>query len=69
MALVTSSMQCRRRAKDLVQSNIGVLHKAAEKLLETENLDGDEFLKILMENQAEQYLKSDEPAVTVPYKA
>lgn len=52
----------------MVQSNIGVLHKAAEKLLETENLDGDEFLKILMENQAEQYLKSDEPAVTVPYK-
>lgn len=57
-----------RRAKDLVQSNIGVLHKAAAVLLEEENLDGDEFLKILMEAQAEQYLKSDEPSVTVPYK-
>jgi len=51
-----------------VQSNIGVLHKAAAVLLEKENLDGDEFLKLLMESQAEQYLKSDEPSVQVPYK-
>ncbi len=58
-----------RRAKDLVQSNISVLHKAAAVLLEKENLDGDEFLKLLMESQAEQYLKSDEPSVSVPYKA
>ena len=58
-----------RRAKDLVQSNIGVLHKAAAVLLEEENLDGDEFLKILMESQAEQYLKADNPEVTVPYKS
>ena len=58
-----------RRAKDLVQSNIGVLHKAAAVLLERENLDGEEFLKILMEAQAEQYLKADEPSVQVPYKA
>ncbi len=57
-----------RRAKDLVQSNISVLHKAAAVLLEKENLDGDEFLKLLMESQAEQYLKSDEPSVSVPYK-
>lgn len=58
-----------RRAKDLVQSNINVLHKAAAILLEEENLDGDEFLKILMESQAEQYLKSDSPDTKVPYKA
>lgn len=58
-----------RRAKDLVQSNIDVLHKTAAVLLEQENLDGDEFLKILMESQAEQYLKSDNPDVTVPYKS
>ena len=58
-----------RRAKDLVQSNICVLHKAAAVLLEMENLDGEEFLKILMEAQAEQYLKADEPSVQVPYKA
>ncbi|KAL3154735.1 ATP-dependent zinc metalloprotease FTSH 1, chloroplastic [Trebouxia sp. C0009 RCD-2024] len=58
-----------RRAKDLVQSNIDVLHKTAAVLLEQENLDGDEFLKILMESQAEQYLKADNPDVTVPYKS
>lgn len=63
------SLTCCRRAKDLVQSNISVLHKAAAVLLEKENLDGDEFLKLLMESQAEQYLKSDEPSVQVPYKA
>lgn len=52
-----------------MQSNIDVLHKTAAVLLEQENLDGDEFLKILMESQAEQYLKSDNPDVTVPYKS
>eukprot|EP00891_Asterochloris_glomerata_P003657 jgi/Astpho2/3657/Aster-07859 len=57
-----------RRAKDLVQSNIEVLHKAAAILMEKENIDGEEFLKIVMESQAEQYLKSDEPSVQVPYK-
>ena len=43
-----------RRAKDLVQSNIEVLHKAAAILMEKENIDGEEFLKIVMESQAEQ---------------
>jgi cell division protease FtsH len=57
-----------RRCKDLIQSNIDILHKTAAVLLEKENIDGDEFLKIIMESQAEQYLKSDEPSVTVPYK-
>ena len=52
-----------------MQSNIDVLHKTAAVLLEQENLDGDEFLKILMESQAEQYLKADNPDVTVPYKS
>ena len=33
----------RRRAKDLVQTNIGVLHKVADVLLEKEQIDGDEF--------------------------
>jgi hypothetical protein len=32
-----------RRAKDLVQTNIGVLHKVADVLLEKEQIDGDEF--------------------------
>jgi cell division protease FtsH len=57
-----------RRAKDLVQSNIGILHKTAEVLLEKEQIDGEEFLKIVESLQAEQYLKQDEPSVTVPYQ-
>lgn len=60
---------CCRRAKDLVQSNIDILHKTAAVLLEKEQIDGDEFSKIVLESQAEQYLKSDEPSVKVPYAA
>ena len=57
-----------RRAKDLVSSNISVLHKTAERLLESEQIDGDEFARIVAESQAEQYLKGDEPSVKVPYQ-
>lgn len=57
-----------RRAKDLVSSNISVLHKTAERLLESEQMDGDEFARIVAESQAEQYLKNDEPSVSVPYQ-
>lgn len=35
----------RRRAKDLVESNIAVLHDVAAVLLEKENIDGEEFQK------------------------
>lgn len=59
---------CARRAKDLVSSNIEVLHKTADILMEREQIDGDEFLRIIMESQAEQYLKADEPSMTVPYQ-
>lgn len=41
-----------RRAKDLVQTNIGILHRVADVLLEKEQIDGDEFLRIMMEEQA-----------------
>ena len=64
----TACLACCRRAKDLVSSNIGVLHKTAEVLLEREQIDGDEFLRIILESQAEQYLKADEPSVRVPYQ-
>mmetsp|Transcript_29880 Transcript_29880/g.76651 ORF Transcript_29880/g.76651 Transcript_29880/m.76651 type:complete len:716 (+) Transcript_29880:100-2247(+) len=57
-----------RRAKDLVQTNIEVLHKTAEVLLEKENIDGEEFQKIIMEAQVNQYLKADEPSVAVPFQ-
>lgn len=58
-----------RRAKDLVQSNIDVLHKVAAVLIEKENIDGDEFQQIILASQAEQYLKQDAPGVTIPYQA
>lgn len=58
-----------RRAKDLVQSNINILHKVAAVLIEKENIDGDEFQQIVLESQAEQYLKPDAPGVTIPYQA
>ena len=57
-----------RRAKDLMQSNISILHKTAEVLLEKENIDGEEFQNIILASQAEQYLKEDAPQVTVPYQ-
>lgn len=44
----------RRRAKDLVQTNISILHRVAGVLLEKEQIDGDEFLRIMMEEQASQ---------------
>lgn len=57
-----------RRAKDLVQQNIGVLHKVAEVLMEKENIDGDEFQQIVLASQAEQYLKEDAEGVSIPYQ-
>ena len=45
-----------------------MLHKTADILMEREQIDGDEFLRIIMESQAEQYLKADEPSMTVPYQ-
>ena len=66
-SLLNSMLLC-RRAKDLVSSNIEVLHKTADILMEREQIDGDEFLRIIMESQAEQYLKADEPSMEVPYQ-
>lgn len=57
-----------RRAKDLIQSNIDILHRTAAVLMEKENIDGDEFQQIIMESQASQYLKADAPGVTIPYQ-
>ncbi|KAK9841523.1 hypothetical protein WJX74_007210 [Apatococcus lobatus] len=56
-----------RRAKDLVSTNIHILHKLADILMEQENVDGDEFQRIVTESQAEQYLKDDAPEVEIPY--
>jgi cell division protease FtsH len=57
-----------RRAKDLVQQNIGVLHACAELLLEREQIDGEDLQALLVEAQSQQYLKDDEPSVTIPYR-
>ncbi len=58
-----------RRAKDLVQSNLEILHKTAAVLMEKENIDGEEFMQIVMESQAINYLKKDSPGQTIPYQA
>ena len=58
-----------RRAKDLMVTNVDVLHKTAAVLMEKENIDGDEFQQIILQSQAQQYLKSDAPEVSIPYQA
>ena len=57
-----------RRAKDLVQLNMDVLHAVADVLMEKENIDGDEFERIMLGAKSELYLKADEPSVAVPYQ-
>ncbi|KAH7625050.1 hypothetical protein Ndes2526B_g00431 [Nannochloris sp. 'desiccata'] len=57
-----------RRAKDLVQSNINVLHACADLLMEREQIDGEDLQALLVEAQSQQYLKSDEPSATIPYR-
>jgi hypothetical protein len=57
-----------RRAKDLVQSNINILHDVAAVLMEKENVDGDEFQRIILASKAKQYLKQDAPEVSIPYQ-
>ena len=57
-----------RRAKDLVASNIDILHATAARLLEVEQIDGEEFSRIVEASKAEQYLKEDAPGVAVPYQ-
>lgn len=42
--------------------------QVAAVLVEKENIDGDEFQKIILESQVEQYLKADAPGVTIPYQ-
>lgn len=56
-----------RRAKDLVVTNIDVLHATAEVLVEKEQIDGDEFERIFTECRCKLYLQEDSPGTTVPY--
>jgi len=57
-----------RRAKDLVQLNMQCLHDVAEVLLDKENIDGDEFEKIMLAAKAKLYLLEDNAAIEVPFK-
>ena len=57
-----------RRAKDLVTENIGCLHAVADVLLDKENIDGDEFEKIMLAAKAKLYLKEDNESIEVPFK-
>ena len=57
-----------RRAKDLVLQNISVLHACSELLLEREQIDGEDLQALLVEAQSEQYLKPDEPSISIPYR-
>lgn len=59
--------QAYRRAKDLVVTNIDVLHKTADVLLEKENISGSEFEAIMKESGGKMYLKDDSPETIVPY--
>merc|ERR1711959_696300 len=59
--------QAYRRAKDLIVSNISVLHKTADLLMEKENISGQEFEEILLAEGGSMYLKEDSPSTTVPY--
>merc|ERR1719287_127770 len=57
-----------RRAKDLMQTNMDALHAVTDLLLEKENVDGDEFERLLLEMGCKQYLKADEPSIAVPFQ-
>lgn len=56
-----------RRAKDLVVTNMNVLHATADVLMEKETITGEEFQQIFLQSQAEMYLKEDSPETAVPY--
>jgi cell division protease FtsH len=47
---------------------MSALHKCAELLLERETIDGEDLQAILVAEQSEQYLKEDEPSVSIPYR-
>lgn len=57
-----------RRAKDLIQKNIEVLHMTADVLINKETIDGSEFYKIVSSCNAEQYLEKEANNVKIPYQ-
>jgi cell division protease FtsH len=57
-----------RRAKDCLSTNIDILHEVSQILIEKENMDGEQFEKIVLASGAAQYTKDDNPDITVPYQ-
>jgi cell division protease FtsH len=45
-------MDCYSKTKDIIQNNLNILHKIAQRLLEKEVLDGSEIEKIVQEGAA-----------------
>ena len=44
------------RATNIITKHIDILHKLADLLLEKESVDGEEFMSLFLENQAELYV-------------
>jgi cell division protease FtsH len=44
------------RATSIITKHIDILHKLAELLMEKESVDGEEFMSLFLENQAELYV-------------
>ena len=51
-----------------MHTNIDALHAVTDLLLDKENVDGDEFERLLLEMGCKQYLKADEPSIAVPFQ-
>ena len=68
--MLTSCCVCvaDRRAKDLVQNNMPLLHKVAEVLIENEQVDGEELQAMIFESQTDSYIQDDAPGVQLPYR-
>lgn len=45
------------RAKGLLTKHIDILHALADRLIEKETVDAEEFLSLFIENQAELYVQ------------
>ena len=62
---------CRRQKRGAGVGNgdgLDCLHAVADVLLDKENIDGDEFEKIMLAAKAKLYLKDDNESVEVPFK-
>lgn len=45
-----------KRATDIITTHIDILHKLAQLLIEKETVDGEEFMSLFIDGQAELYV-------------